>query len=212
MADGKVVFQIDGDARGVKTTIKDVTNDIEKESKKWDKAAEQSTGNIEGFFGGMLKGIVGAISAAGIAKLILDWGKAAIQAASDLQEVQNVVDVTFGDSARQIQTWSESAGKQYGLTELQAKKYASTIGAMLKSQGVAHEQMLSMSKDLAGLAADMASFYNLDFDTAFEKIRAGITGETMPLKQLGINMSVANLEAFALEQGITKSYAAMSLG
>ena len=212
MADGKVVFQIDGDARGVKTTIKDVTSSIEKESKKWDKAAEQSTENIEGFFKGMLKGIVGAFSAAGIAKLILDWGKAAVQAASDLQEVQNVVDVTFGDSARQIQTWSEAAGKQYGLTETQAKRYASTIGAMLKSQGVAHEQMLSMSKDLAGLAADMASFYNLDFDTAFEKIRSGITGETMPLKQLGINMSVATLEAFALEQGITKSYSAMSQG
>ena len=212
MDDGKVVFQIDGDARGVKNTIKDVTNDIEKESKKWDDAVKESTDKGEGFFKGMLKGIVGAISAAGIAKLILDWGKAAIQAASDLQEVQNVVDVTFGDSSKQIQTWSEQAGKQYGLTETQAKRYASTIGAMLKSQGVAHEQMLSMSKDLAGLAADMASFYNLDFDTAFEKIRAGISGETMPLKQLGINMSVANLEAFALEQGITKSYNAMSQG
>ena len=211
-SDGKVVFQIEGDARGVKNTIKDVTNDIEKESKKWDKAAEQSTGNIEGFFGGMLKGIVGAISAAGIAKLILDWGKAAVSAASDLAEVQNVVDVTFGDSARQIQTWSEQAGKQYGLTETQAKRYASTIGAMLKSQGTAQKDVLEMSESLAGLAADMASFYNLDFDTAFEKIRAGISGETMPLKQLGINMSVANLEAFALEQGITKSYTAMSQG
>lgn len=212
MADGKVVFQIDGDARGVKTTIKDVTEEIEKESKKWDKSAEKSTGNIKDFFSGMLKGIVGAISAAGIAKMILDWGKAAVSAASDLQEVQNVVDVTFGDSARQIQTWSEAAGKQYGLTETQAKRYASTIGAMLKSQGTAQKDVLEMSESLAGLAADMASFYNLDFDTAFEKIRAGISGETMPLKQLGINMSVANLEAFALEQGITKSYTAMSQG
>lgn len=212
MADGKVVFQIDGDARGVKTTIKDVTNDIEKESKKWDDAVKDSTDKGEGFFKGMLKGIVAAISAAGIAKLILDWGKAAVSAASDLAEVQNVVDVTFGDSARQIQTWSEAAGKQYGLTETQAKRYASTIGAMLKSQGTAQKDIVEMSESLAGLAADMASFYNLDFDTAFEKIRAGITGETMPLKQLGINMSVANLEAFALSQGIEKSYSAMSQG
>ena len=212
MADGKVVFQIDGDARGVKNTIKDVTSDIEKESKKWDDAVKDSTDKGEGFFKGMLKGIVGAISAAGIAKLILDWGKAAVQAASDLQEVQNVVDVTFGDSSKQIQTWSEQAGKQYGLTETQAKRYASTIGAMLKSQGTAQKDVLEMSESLAGLAADMASFYNLDFDTAFEKIRAGISGETMPLKQLGINMSVANLEAFALEKGIKKSYAAMSQG
>ena len=64
--------------------------------------------------------------------------------------------------------------------------------------------------EMTGLSADMASFYNLDSETAFEKIRAGISGETEPLKQLGINMSVANLEAFALSQGITKAYNAMT--
>jgi hypothetical protein len=69
-----------------------------------------------------------------------------------------------------------------------------------------------MSTDLAGLAADMASFYNLDFDTAFQKIRSGISGETEPLKQLGINMSVVNLEAFALSKGITKAFNDMSQG
>lgn len=63
---------------------------------------------------------------------------------------------------------------------------------------------------LTGLSGDIASFYNLDTDTAFEKIRSGISGETEPLKQLGINMSVANLEAYALSKGITKSYNAMS--
>jgi hypothetical protein len=69
-----------------------------------------------------------------------------------------------------------------------------------------------MSTDLAGLAADMASFYNLDFDTAFQKIRSGISGETEPLKQLGINMSVANLEAFALQQGLGKTFSEMNQG
>lgn len=212
MSDGKVVFEIQGDPKGINTTLKDVTANIEKESKKWDDAAEQSTGNIEGMFSGMLKGIAGAISAAGITKLILDFGKASIEAASDLAEVQNVVDVTFGESAREIDAWAKQAGKSYGLTETAAKRYSSTIGAMLKSQGMNEHEIVGMSEDLAGLAADMASFYNLDFDTAFDKIRSGITGQTEPLKQLGINMSVANLEAFALEQGITKSYTAMSQG
>lgn len=212
MSDGKVVFEIQGDPKGINTTLKDVTANIEKESKKWDDAAEQSTGKIEGFFSGMLKGIAGAITAAGITKLILDFGKASIEAASDLAEVQNVVDVTFGESAREIDAWAKQAGKSYGLTETAAKRYSSTIGAMLKSQGMNENEIVGMSEDLAGLAADMASFYNLDFDTAFDKIRSGITGQTEPLKQLGINMSVANLEAFALEQGITKSYTAMSQG
>jgi hypothetical protein len=69
-----------------------------------------------------------------------------------------------------------------------------------------------MSTDLAGLAADMASFYNLDFDEAFQKIRSGISGETEPLKQLGINMSVANLEAYALQEGLGKTFSQMSQG
>lgn len=210
--DGKVVFEIQGDARGINSTLKDITNNIQSESKKWDDAADKSTGNITDMFKGMAKGIAGAISAAGITKLLLDIGTASISAASDLAEVQNVVDVTFGESAKEIDAWAQSAGKQFGLTETAAKRYASTIGAMLKSQDVAQDEVLDMSESLAGLAADMASFYNLDFDTAFEKIRSGISGETMPLKQLGINMSVANLEAFALEKGIKKTYSAMSQG
>lgn len=66
--------------------------------------------------------------------------------------------------------------------------------------------MEGMSKKLTELSADMASFYNLSNDMAFEKIRSGISGETEPLKQLGINMSVANLEAYALSQGIRTSF------
>lgn len=136
--------------------------------------------------------------------------KESITAASDLNEVQNVVDKTFGDGATQLEQWASGAKEAFGMTKLQAKEYASTLGAMLKSMQLGDQQVYSMSTSLSGLAADMASFYNLDFDVAFDKIRSGISGETEPLKQLGINMSVANLEAFALSKGITKAYESMS--
>lgn len=130
--------------------------------------------------------------------------------ASDLVETQNVVDVTFEDSASTINKWAQEALNAYGITETKAKQYSSTLGAMLKSMGIADDQVLQMSMDMAGLAADMASFYNLDHDTAFEKIRSGISGENEPLKALGINMSVANLNAFALEKGMNKAFDKMS--
>ena len=212
MADGRVVFEIQGDPKGINTTLKDVTKSIESESKKWDKAAAESADEAENSWTGAVGKIVGALSAAGVATILVNWGKAAISAASDLAEVQNVVDVTFGAGAVKIDSWAKSAGKAFGLTETQAKRYTSTIGAMMKSQGIADDQLLEMSTDLAGLAADMASFYNLDFDEAFQKIRAGISGETEPLKQLGVNMSAANLEAFRLEKGMTKAFSAMSQG
>lgn len=212
MADGRVVFEVVGDDKDINKTIKGITQNIEKESKKWDASVDDSTSSMENSFSEFLKGVAKGFAAAGIGKMLIDLGKDAIAAASDLEEVQNVVDVTFGDSAGRIEAWAKSAGKQYGLTETAAKRYTSTIGAMLKSQGMADDEIVQTSTDLAGLAADMASFYNLDFETAFQKIRSGISGETEPLKQLGINMSVVNLEAFAMEKGITKAFSTMSQG
>ena len=192
MADGQVVIEITADNRQAV------------------QAAQDTSSSITNAFGGMLKKVSFAAAAAKVGEKILEWGKAAVEAASDLQEVQNVVDVTFGSSASEIDRWAKEARTQFGLTETQAKKFASTIGATMKSSGMSGDEIVGMSENLAGLAADMASFYNMDFETAFQKIRSGISGETEPLKQLGINMSVANLEAYALTQGITKAFDQMS--
>jgi hypothetical protein len=210
--DGQIVFEVTADGRHAIANIKDITSQIQNETKKWDKAASDSANSINDSFSGALKGLLPALGTAAVIGALKNIGSAAIQAASDLEEVQNVVDVTFGDSAGVIDDWAKRAITQFGLTETQAKRFASTIGATLKSSGLAGKEINQISTDLAGLAADMASFYNMDFDTAFAKIRSGLSGETEPLKQLGINMSVANLEAFALSKGITKAFKDMSQG
>ncbi|WP_138751852.1 phage tail protein [Paenibacillus sinopodophylli] len=156
------------------------------------------------------KGIGGIVAAAFAVNGLIQFGDQAIKLASDLQEVQNVVNVTFGSMKQEVDAWSKDMINSFGLSELSAKKYASTMGAMLKSSGLAGEQMKDMSKNLTELSADMASFYNLSTDEAYYKVFAGMTGETEPLKALGVNMSVANMEAYALSQGIQKSYEKMS--
>lgn len=136
--------------------------------------------------------------------------QATTKVASDLTEVQNVVDVTFGGMVKNINEFSKDAIDSFGLSELAAKKYSSTMGAMMKSSGIAGDAVVDMSLDLTKLTADMASFYNLENDEAFRKIMSGMSGMSMPLKELGVNMNVANLEAFALSQGIGKAYSKMS--
>ncbi len=134
----------------------------------------------------------------------------AINYASDLEEVQNVVDTAFGSSAKTVNEWSKTTLKAFGLNELSAKNYAGTMGAMLKSSGLASDEIVNMSMELTELAGDMASFRNLSGEEAFNKIRSGISGETEPLKAIGIDMSVASLEAYALSQGIETAYNEMS--
>lgn len=160
--------------------------------------------------GTTLKRVGTVVAAALSVKAIVSFGKSCIDLGSDLTEVQNVVDVTFGSLNKQVDKFAKGAIKQFGLSETAAKRYTSTMGSMLKSMGLTTDQAYDMSTTMTGLTGDMASFYNLDAETAFEKIRSGISGETEPLKQLGINMSVANLEAYALAQGITKSYNSMT--
>ncbi len=137
-------------------------------------------------------------------------GKGIMELGSDITEVENIVDVAFGSMANKAYEFASVATKQFGLSELAAKNYTGTMMAMLKSSGVAQDSAAEMSTTLAGLAGDLASFYNIDTDTAFYKIRAGISGQVMPLRQLGINLSVANMEAYALSQGITTSYNSMT--
>ena len=217
MADGQVTFQISVDAKDAKKSIDEIIKDFEKAGVQVDKIADDMGKSASEGAENMSKAFGQAFDmervknfAINAAKQLVQFGKEAVEAASNLQEVQNVVDVTFGSDAGAIDAWAKNAGKQFGLTETQAKQFTSTLGAMMKSAGLTGSQITKMSTDMAGLAADMASFYNLDFDTAFQKIRSGISGEVEPLKALGINLSAANLEAFRLEKGLTKSYSAMS--
>ena len=211
MADGQIIFDIVGNNKPFKDSLKDTTTAIDKETKNWEKSVDDSGNVITNSLTNALNGLIASAAFVKLGQMLAQLGMESIDLASDLQEVQNVVDVTFGTAgAAKIDRWAKEAQSQFGLTELQAKKYASSIGAMLKSSGMADDSITDMSTSLAGLTADMSSFYNIPFDDMFQKISSGLAGETEPLRRLGINMNVANLEAYALAQGIETSYDKMS--
>ena len=196
----------------IKDKFRNTKNEVDKTEQGLKKASKAGLS-----FGDVLKAnVIGSAVTSGlkavgslvgdIARKFADFAKKGVENASDLSEVQNVVDTTFRKSAAEVDKFAKSAATSYGMSELSAKRYAGTVGAMLKSMNIGEKDVTKMSTSIVGLAGDMASFYNLDHDVAFEKIRAGISGEAEPLKQLGINMSVVNLENFALSQGMKQSY------
>ena len=209
--DGKVVYKIEGDNSQALKSLDEFEKEAKKTGSQFEETVEDTMNGAESTVSTTAAKIAKAIGSAFVTKQVIAFGKAAIGVASDLNEVQNVVDTTFGtDGAIKVNEWARNAAEAFGESELQAKQFTSTLGAMFKSMGVGQADMEEMSMSLAGLAGDMASFYNLDPSEAFEKLRSGISGETEPLKQLGINMSVVNLEAFAMSEGITKSYQEMN--
>jgi len=141
-------------------------------------------------------GAGGAVVALG--KFMLDTAKNA----SDLNETVSKTKVVFGDSAQGIIRFGENAATAMGMSENAALSAMATYGNLFRSMGMAEEQSASMSTELVQLAADLASFNNLDPSVVFEKLRAGLTGEAEPLKTLGININETILKTKAMELGL----------
>lgn len=144
-----------------------------------------------------------------VSKLI-DFGKQAVETASDLQEVQNVVDTAFGESKQKMEDFADTAVQTYGISKLTAKQTGSTFMAMASGMGLAQDSASDMAIALTGLSADMSSFYNVEQSVASTALKSIFTGETETLKQFGIVMTDANLQAYALSQGISKSTSEMT--
>lgn len=191
--------------------IKDVIEDAKESGKKIDEAINvgDATGssNVKtvvdnatqsvSTFGSTVKSILTAEYVQKGINWITSAGRAAVGAASDLAEIQNVVDVTFGDASVQINRWAETQAGNYGLSQLQAKQFTGYYGAMLQTAGIDENKTAEMAMNLAGLAGDLASFYNIGIEEAYQKIQSGLAGDSEPLKRFGINLGAETVEEYA---------------
>lgn len=182
-ADGNIIIGTSVDMYGMNTGLKKIKNAVKQLS----------------YFAGATLGIVGLVK----------FGKAALDAASDVQEVQNVVDVSFGEMSWMVEDFAKTCIEKFGMSELAAKQTAGSFMAMGKSLGLTKDTAAKMSLQLTGLTGDFASFYNISQDYARVALSAIYTGETETLKRYGIVLTEANLQEFAAKRGIEGKVKAM---
>lgn len=148
----------------------------------------------------------GAIASAAITAA----GFMAVEAASDLEESTNKVDVAFGDSSEKIKKWAETTLDGYGIAKGTALDMAALYGDMGTAMGIPRDAAADMSAAIVGLAGDLASFKNISLDTAQNALKGIFTGETESLKNLGVIMNETTLSEYALASGIQKKYKEMT--
>lgn len=149
------------------------------------------------------------VAAFGVNQLV-KFSKQCIELSSDLQEVQNVADVAFPHMTAQMNEFAKSAASNFGLSETMAKKYSSLYGTMAKQFGFTESAAFEMGSTLAGLAGDVASFYNMTQDEAYTKLKSVFSGETETLKEIGVVMTQDALDAYALANGFDKTTKSMT--
>lgn len=173
-----------------------------------DAAGREAALGFKSRFSGAMRGFAPLAGLIGGASLVAGF-KSAIDGASDLAESTSKANVVFGEASASVRAFAADAAKGLGQSEAQALEAAGTFGNLLRSVGLAEQDAAKFSTTMVGLASDLASFNNTSVDDALIALRAGLVGETEPLKRFGVNLNEAALKAKALQLGLSDGKATL---
>lgn len=206
---GQLKSGVQGALSGLNSKISSVGSKFRSVGAGMRKEASKIKGSVNGV-SDSFRNLGATIASVFAVRKIAVFASSMTELGSDLEEVQNVVDVTFTTMSDKINEFAVNAAKSAGLSETMAKRYAGTFGAMAKSFGFAEDAAFGMSTTLTQLAGDVASFYNITQDEAYTKLKSVFTGETETLKDLGIVMTENALNSYAMAKGISKTVSKMT--
>lgn len=195
----------------LETELKKTTTELDKQSSTWSKLSKriEETGAKFKDFGSKMNSFGNKLTL-GITVPFVAAGTAMFNSASDMQESINKVEVACKDGSQEVINFSGTTLKQFGIAKGTALDMMATFSDMGNGMGLESQEANKMSMSLVGLAGDLSSFKNIKIDVAKTALNSIYTGETESLKQLGIVMTQANLNEFAMQQGINKTVQEMT--
>ena len=194
---GDLLVKLRGDLKDLETALDKAQTSSETTSKKIEKDFKASFDKISQD----AKKVSDALSKY-VTLPILASGAAAIKFASDVAESTNAVNVVFKDSAKVITDWGKNSAKQAGLFSADFNQAAATVGAQLINTGSATKEAADQTILLTQRAADMASIFNTDVNTALQAIQSQLRGESEPIRKFAISIDEAAVNAKALSLGL----------
>lgn len=186
-----ISVQITGDARDAIKAIQQTTGEMMTMQQKTETA---------------VSGMANAIASSAIVSKIGEIGKAAIDAAGDLEQSIGAVDAIFKDSADEVHAWAQNAADTLGLSENSYNELATVIGSQLKNAGMDMDEVGTKTNDLITLGADLSSMFGGDTKQAVEALSSALKGEMDPIEAYGVSLNDATLQAQAAEMGLGDLY------
>lgn len=183
----KLTVVLAGDSRGMERTLD---------------GASKSLGGFESKLGK----IAGAVGGAFAADKLVDFGGQLLATGGQLTAIDTKVRTVFEGGAAAIRKWADKNNESFGLTDDQLAGLAANFGDLLKPMGFTAEQAAKMSTDVVGLAGALSSWSGgtISASGAADKLAAAMLGETDGLKELGIAISAADIDARLAAKGQDK--------
>lgn len=120
-----------------------------------------------------------------------------VKSSGEWIESLNLFSVTFGDNYKDTLDWALEFADTLGVANQEIVKMTGLFKQLSTSIGLTDEMGDSLSQTLTQLGYDLGSFFNIDFETAFERLQSGIfSGQIRTLRNFGIDISQESLDTF----------------
>lgn len=163
----------------------------------------QSASAVSGGFFGKLKNFlgIGGLFSLTFATVGRKIGDSITEMNSYIENV-NLFTVSMGKYADEAMDYAEKVQDAMGIDMSEFIRNQGIFMNMASGFGVAEDKAYKLSKGLTELAYDISSFYNVDVDTAFQRLQSGIAGEIEPVRRWGIALDQASMQEWMLKKGI----------
>lgn len=199
---GKIAAGFKGSAGPATAALGD---EVEKNSGPFQNALSKLGGFAKG--AGIAIGAGLAAGAAGIAALT---GKA-LMAGAELEQQLGGAEAVFGQYADGIKEAAKTAYFEAGLSQAEFLQGANKMGSLFQGAGFDVQSSMKMSAESMQRASDIASIMGIDTTAALEAVTGMAKGNFTMMDNLGVAMNDTAIGAYALEKGINKTTAQMSI-
>lgn len=141
-----------------------------------------------------------------IANVVSGW----LKSANDYIENVNLFQVSMGEFYDEAFAYAQLVSDRLGIDPSEWMRNQGVFMSMANGFGLAREQAYALSEGLTELSYDLSSLYNEDVEQSALRLQSALSGEIEPIRRLGISISQATLQEYALAHGIEESVTAMT--
>lgn len=141
-----------------------------------------------------------------VANMASDW----VKSANDYIENVNLFQVSMGEFYDEAFAYAELLNDRLGIDPSEWMRAQGVFMSMANGFGLARQQAYDLSEGLTELSYDLSSLYNEDVSESILRLQSALSGEIEPIRRLGISISQATLQEYALAHGIDESVISMT--
>lgn len=184
----------------IEADMSDIKRDLDRLQKDTIKATTAAGASFQKL------GRVINVAAVGIIALSIGRaGKAAIDLAGDVAEMQSKSAVVFGQFRDQVVADLTEFGSAVGRSSFELEEMASSIQDTFVPMGFARGEAAQLSVDLTKLAVDVASFNNASDTDTMAAFQSALVGNHETVRRFGVVITEATLKQELLRMGIKRT-------